>query len=62
MLLNIKFDGDTCSLNVVYSDEAKKEVANLLASRHFYVGVDGRMNFSADTDVINLVLASMTGG
>lgn len=45
----------------MYSDEAKKEVADLLASRHFYVGVDGRMNFSADTDVISLVLASITG-
>ena len=53
--------GDTCSFNVVYSDEAKKEIADLLASRHFYVGVDGKMNFSADTDVISLVLASITG-
>ena len=53
--------GDTCSFNVVYTDDAKKEIKTLLDSRHYYVGVDGRMNFSADTDVISLVLASMTG-
>jgi hypothetical protein len=53
--------GDTCSFNVVYTDDAKKEIKQLLESRHYYVGVDGRMNFSADTDVISLVLASMTG-
>ena len=61
-LLNNKFDGDTCSFNVVYTENAKKEIKTLLDSRHYYVGVDGRMNFSADTDVISLVLASITGG
>ena len=49
------------SFNCVYTDEAKTEVKKLLGSRHFYVGVDGRMNFSANTDVISLVLASITG-
>lgn len=60
--LGADFDGDTCSFNVVYTENAKKEIKTLLDSRHYYVGVDGRMNFSADTDVISLVLASITGG
>ena len=54
------FDGDTCSLNVVYTQEAKDEVAKVLSSRAYYVGVNGKMNFSAANDTINYVLASMT--
>lgn len=52
--------GDTCSLNVVYTQEAKDEVAKVLASKSYYVGVNGKMNFSAGNDTINYTLASMT--
>lgn len=58
--LGADYDGDTCSLNVVYSDEAKAEVKKCLNSRKYYVGVNGRMNFSAATDTVDYVLASMT--
>ena len=43
------------------TSDAMDEVNSLLNSRSYYVGADGRMAFSASTDVISLVLASMTG-
>lgn len=59
--LGADFDGDTMSANIAYSVEAKKEVQKLLNSRKYYVGTDGKMNFSADTDTIGYVLANITG-
>lgn len=51
---------DTVSLNIVYTDESIKEVTNLLNSSRYYLTPEGAMAYSADDDVIDLVLAHMT--
>lgn len=58
--LGADYDGDTCSLICFMSEEAKEEVRELLNSRNYYVGVNGKMSFSASNDVIDLVLANIT--
>lgn len=59
--MNNKFDGDTASGSITYSDEAIAEVDKLLNSRKFYIGTNGKMNFSIGIDTINFVLHNMTG-
>lgn len=51
---------DTVSLNIVYTDESIKEINNLLNSKKYYLTPEGSMAYSADDDVIDLVLAHMT--
>ena len=58
--LGMDFDGDKASFTCLLTDDAKEEINKLLNSRRFYVGVDGKMAFSASTPITNLVLASMT--
>lgn len=59
--LGADFDGDTASGSITYSDEAIAEVDKLLNSRKFYIGTNGKMNFSIGIDTINFVLHNMTG-
>lgn len=59
--LNADFDGDTASSNIVYSDEAIAEVKQYINSKKYYVGSDGKINFSADTATVSYVLKNMTG-
>lgn len=59
--LGADYDGDMCSATAVLSEDGKEEVRRTLNSRNYYVGVNGKMNFSASSDVINLTLKSMTG-
>lgn len=60
-MLGADFDGDMCSANIVFSDEAKAEVKKLLNSKKYYLDTNGGMPFSANTDTIDYVLASITG-
>jgi len=55
------FDGDTCSLNIVFTDNANEEIKRLLNSKKYYVDTSGKMNFSAKTDALQYTVASMTG-
>jgi hypothetical protein len=57
----VKFDGDTASGNIVYSDEAIKEVTDFFNSRKAYVGTDGAAINDTNTSTIALVLHNMTG-
>ena len=41
--------------------EAILEIENLLKSRDFYVGLDGKMFFSVENDVNSLVFKYITG-
>ena len=59
--LGADFDGDTVSFNALFTEEAKAEVRKVLGSRNFYVGMNKKMVYSADTDISNLVLATITG-
>lgn len=58
--LNNKFDGDTCSFTPVLTTEGIEEIKALLNSKEYYVGIDGRMNFSCGGDISNLVFLEMT--
>lgn len=59
--LDADYDGDTMSGNIAYSDEAKKEAKKYLASTNHYIGTDGKLNYSADTDTVKYVMVNMTG-
>jgi len=59
--LGADFDGDRCSLDFVYSDEAIAEVDQLLKSRKYYINLEGSFNASAETDTISYVLRNITG-
>lgn len=58
--LGADFDGDTCSFNVVVSDEAVSEVNNFLNSKKAYVDTDGKFLASVGTDNVQLVLRNLT--
>lgn len=60
-VLGADFDGDTASGTAVYADESIDEVHGLFNSRRFYVGTNGRMNFSVNVDTVKFVLHNMTG-
>ena len=47
-------------MTCVWTEDSVREIEDLLASRDFYVNIDGRMTFSHNDDIINLMLASFT--
>jgi hypothetical protein len=55
------FDGDMMNCNVVYSDEAVKEVTDYFKKRRAYVGADGKFISSTGVATANLVLHNLTG-
>jgi hypothetical protein len=59
--LGADFDGDTGSGNIVYSDEAVAEVKNFLNSKRYYIGTNGKITYSSNTDTVAYVLRNMTG-
>ena len=59
--LGADFDGDLCSCICVLTDEARAEIQEALSKKDYYVGVNGKMAFSASNDVVDLVVANMTG-
>lgn len=54
------FDGDTMSAYCVMTDEAVKEINDMLNSRDFYLTLDNKMAFSLNTDMIGLSLKYLT--
>lgn len=54
------YDGDTISVNVIYSKEAVAEIDALLASKRSVVGPDGRFIASADTAIPGRVFNAWT--
>lgn len=59
--LGADFDGDTCSGNAVYTQEAVQEVKDFLQTTRAYVDTDGRFMASTDIDTVQLVLHNLTG-
>jgi hypothetical protein len=43
----------------VFTDEATKEIEDMLNSAKYYVGVDGRMFFGVGDDISSLVVAHL---
>lgn len=58
--LGADFDGDVMSATAVWTDEAKAEIKSYLASKNYYVGVNGKVAFSSSNDIVDLVLSNMT--
>ena len=59
--LNTRFDGDTGSGTIGYSEDTKMEIRDLLHSRRYYVGTNGKINFTIDTDTVKYLLHNLTG-
>lgn len=58
--LGLDYDGDTVSLAILFTDDAKAEIKAKLNSAAYYVGPSGKMNFSINSDVANYVVSSLT--
>jgi hypothetical protein len=59
--LGADFDGDTISVNVVYSDEALAEMEQFFHTRIAYLNANGGLAFSSAIHTVNLVLRYITG-
>ncbi|QAX96130.1 hypothetical protein [Vibrio phage vB_VmeM-Yong XC32] len=59
--MKILFDGDTLSFTVVTSDDAVKEIDEMLARSSSYLSPSGGLTYPITTDVSDLVLNFMTG-
>lgn len=58
--LGADFDGDTVSLNVLYTDEANKEISNFLNTPTAYITPTGEIAYSQNTDVLDVVMKTLT--
>lgn len=54
------FDGDMMDYEVPMTMEAIEEISSLLKSANYYVGVDGRMNYSVETVVNKLLFQELS--
>lgn len=59
--LGADFDGDTVSVNIVYSKESIDEMNAFFKSRIAYLDANGGLAFSSTIHTVNLVLRYMTG-
>ena len=59
--LGADFEGDTGSGTIGYSEDTKMEIRDLLHSRRYYVGTNGKINFTIDTDTVKYLLHNLTG-
>lgn len=55
------FDGDTCSANILFSDNAINEIDKTLSSREAYIDPAGGFRLDTNVDTVKLVLNNMTG-
>jgi hypothetical protein len=58
--LGADFDGDTCSLTMVYGDESLAEIRNHLNSKEAWVDPRGWLKASTSVHTLELVLRNMT--
>jgi len=58
--LSADTDGDTLSLSMLLTDEAKEEIDNYLKSKEYYISPENKFYFSNDNDILSSVLAYMT--
>ena len=59
--LGADYDGDMCSAPIWMSDDAITEIKELLNSKRRYLGLNGKLEFSAAIDTVQLVVQCMTG-
>ena len=59
--LTADYDGDTCSINAVYTKESVKEINDFLNSSRAYVSTKGGLLNSPSVDPVIRVIINMTG-
>jgi hypothetical protein len=59
--LGADFDGDTCSGNALYTQEARDQVKKFLQTVRAYVNTNGQFMASTEVDTVQLVLHNLTG-
>ena len=55
------YDGDTCSGNIVYSDDAIAEVNKMMGKKEMWLDGGGGFKASTNYDTVRFVLTNMTG-
>lgn len=58
--LGADFDGDMCSLSVLFTEESIKEINKYLDSKEAYITPSNEIINSSDDDVVGLVMAYLT--
>jgi hypothetical protein len=59
--LDITYDGDMVSTNILYSKEAIEEVGRFLETREAHVNPAGGLRASSETDTLKFVMHNLTG-
>ena len=58
--MDIRHDGDMCSANAVFTDEAIEEVRRKLNDPTYYLDPRGGFMYSAMTDIVDRVIKNIT--
>jgi hypothetical protein len=58
--LTADFDGDMCSLNILYTDESIKEIDRTFTEKEYYITPEGHITYSAKTAPLEFILGHMT--
>lgn len=54
------FDGDMCSLNIVYTDNSIKEINDMLNNKSYYLTPEGDITYSSKTEPLDYILGHMS--
>lgn len=58
--LGADYDGDTCSLNVLYTEESVNEISKFINSKENFLSPDGEIAYNPDNHEASLVLLHLT--
>lgn len=58
--LTADYDGDTVSLNILYTDDSIKEINDMLDDKKFYITPDGDITYSIVSDTLKYVVGYMS--
>lgn len=53
------FDGDKMSMIVLMADESIKEINDAFLTNTFYIGTNGKVGFSVETDTVNFLMNNL---
>lgn len=60
--LGADFDGDRCTLTILYGDKSLAQFEMLKRKKEWYLNASGRLRLTAGIDNVKLVLRNITGG
>lgn len=58
--LEADYDGDMCSLNILYDDDSIKEIDDMLNSKKFYITPDGEITYSIVSETLKYVVGYLS--